>query len=299
MSVTTLCLALCLPTASDRGKAHAGDNDVVISRLSNVIDGQMIAGVDGQSFRSLASELGVVLAPRLLSPSDTLGFAGFQFAADFAFTTISNDKAFWRARESSDGMENHGGSTMPTIGVFVRKGLWLPLPSFEVGAGIVHLLDSSMIAAQGYAKLAVHEGYRDLPIPSLAVRGAVSRMMGTAQLDLTIASVDVSISKAFAFSGSIDIEPYGGWNALFIIPRGEVIDPTPDIPDDPQLDFVFRDQDDITRNRFFVGAKVQYYVFAVLIEADLILSGKSKDDREGQDQAGTQQTYTLGLGVDF
>ena len=298
------------------GQAHADGNDLVMSRLGTVQADNTIG--NSQDFRSLTSELGVVIAPRLLSPSDTLGFGGFQFAADLGFTTISNNKDFWRVRESSGspgGGGDHGGGVMPTLGVFVRKGIWLPLPSFEVGAGMVQLLDSNILAAQAYAKFALHEGYHDLPIPSLALRGAASRMMGTSQIDLTVASVDVSMSKAFGFLGSINFEPYLGGNLLFIVPRSKVVDPTPNIPDDINLNFVFRDQENILRNRIFAGFKLQYYVFALLFEANIALKGSSvdnqpgdmdcnlvgamRDDCDSTDEAGSQQTYTIGIGLDF
>ena len=315
--VASLTIALCIGAVAGLEQAHAGDNDLVLSRLGTINADQTVG--NGEDFRSLVSELGVVLAPRLLSPSDTLGFGGFQFAADFSLTSISNKEDYWRVRESTDspaGGAEHGGAFMSTLGVFVRKGIWLPLPSFEVGAGMVHLLGSQMFAAQGYAKFALHEGYHDLPVPSLAVRGAVSRMMGTSQLDLTVASLDASLSKSFGISGSLNVEPYVGGNFLIIVPRSEVIDPTPNIPDDSQLNFVFRDQDNVNRARIFGGFKVQYYVFAILFEANIAFGGSSKDDQEGTDmdcgmvgsmrtdcdstdQSGTQQTYTIGLGMDF
>src|SRR3954470_4808922 len=46
-------------------------------------------------FRSLMSELGTVVAPRLQTPADTLGFAGIQLSADLDVTQISNGQSFW------------------------------------------------------------------------------------------------------------------------------------------------------------------------------------------------------------
>src|SRR5216117_1271082 len=50
-------------------------------------------------FRSLASELGVVLAPRLQTPADTLGFSGFQMSVELGLTEISNRQSFWNGVE--------------------------------------------------------------------------------------------------------------------------------------------------------------------------------------------------------
>ena len=321
-------LGLALGVAAVAGPARAGQNDVILARLGKVVtDGTGTpTSVVGQNleFRSLVSELGVVMAPQLLTPSDTLGFGGFQFTADLAYTSISNDASYWRVLQSSASATaaSHGSSLMPTLGVFARKGIWLPLPSFEVGAGIVHLLDSHLYAAQGYAKFGLHEGYHDLPLPSLAVRGAASRLMGQHDLDLTIASVDVSVSKHFGVGGTWSIDPFGGWDALIMVPRSQVIDATPGIDplvpgneDDHNLNFVFRDQVNIFRQKVFVGAKLQYYVFQLTLEADVALKGSSVDDRQGtdamctldsmttscdsKDMAAQQTTYLMSLGLDF
>src|SRR4026209_1562680 len=83
------------------GTARAGDNDLVLARLGSVVvddSGMPVDAVgDSAAFRSLASELGVVLAPRLPQPADTLGFGGFQFTADVALTRVHTDRPYWRA----------------------------------------------------------------------------------------------------------------------------------------------------------------------------------------------------------
>ena len=309
--VATTAMALwVLPAAAE-------DNDIVLSRLGVDTGGAAVG--NSQDFRSLSSQLGVVLAPRLLSPSDTLGFGGFQFAVDLGFTGIDSNAGYWRARESSPaptGGGAHGGSVMSTLGVFARKGMWLPVPSFEVGAGLVRLTGSDMMAAQGYGMLAIHEGYHGLPLPSLAVRGGISRMMGQPDLDLTVISLDASIAKELGVGGTVNLAPYAGWNTLIIIPRSEVIDKTPQVAGDANMNFVFAQQADILRHRIFGGMRVKYDVFAVLLEAAFAMSGSSVDDIAGTDadcaavgamttycdstdQAASQATVTLGLGVDF
>ena len=329
-----------LATLTGPTVARAGDNDLVMARLGTCIDAagdattcdSAGAGVDvvgdNQEFRSVVSELGVVMAPRLLAPADTLGFGGFQFAVDFGFTGISNDAPYWRVLEGSDDPSSttavHGQSLMQTVGIFARKGMWFtPIPSIEVGAGAVHLEGSGMWSAQGYVKLALHEGYHDLPIPSVAARGAAARVMGAEDIDLTVASFDVSMSKHLGIGGTMGLDPYLGWNLLIIVPRSEVVDRTPQIdarttPGDENMNFVFKDQADILRHRLFFGTKVQYYVFALTMEASLTLAGSSVDDRTGvdvacsdvtdpgqlarcdaTDQAKSQESFTLSLGMDF
>jgi hypothetical protein len=298
--------------------AAADPNDLVLSRLATpVTTGNTTTYVPQDlEFRSLVSQLGVVLAPHLLTPADTNGFGGFQLSVDYSTTSIDSNASYWKARDGGTD------STMRTVGFFVRKGMWFPVPSFEVGAGAVHLIDSSTWAAQLYAKLALQEGYHDLPLPSLAVRGAVSRMMNQRELDLTVTSLDAIISKHFGVGGTWRFDPYLGWNVLFITPRSEVIDPTPNIDplkpgneSDALLNFVFHDQTNVIRNRFMIGTKLQYYVFHLTLEYQYALAGSSVDDRAGtntpctlmstttncdaKDQAKAQNTFALSAGFEF
>ena len=311
--------------------AAADSNDLVLNRLTTrMTDGNGMLTVIPQNleFRALASELGVVLAPHLLTPADTIGFAGFQFTVDAAATTITSGAAFWRAREGSANptATTDGGAQAPsslrTIGFFARKGIWLPVPSFEVGVGAVHLVDSNLWTGQLYTKLALAEGYHDLPLPSLAVRGAVSRMMNQRELDLTIASLDVTVSKHLGIGGTWRLDPYAGWDLLTIVARSEVIDATPNVDSlapgqqaDNMLNYVFKDQANIYRNRFLVGAKLQYSVVQITIEAAFALAGSSVDDRAGtsdacmpnatttlcdaKDTAKAQRTLSMSAGFDF
>jgi len=304
--------------------AAADDNDLVLGRLTNRISPNQIIPQNSE-LRSLSSQLGVVLAPHLLTPADTLGFGGFQLTVDYAVTTIDARASYWRARRGAADPAGAGGGTfapdtLGTFGFFARKGFWFPLPSFEIGAGAVHLVDSRIWTGQLYAKLALHEGYAGLPIPSLAVRGAVSRMMQQRELDLTVASIDVMLSKHVGIGGTWRLDPFAGWNLLMIVPRSEVIDPTPQVdplvtPADSDLNFVFSDQDNIYRNRIVVGAKLQYYVFQLTLEASYALAGTSIDDRVGttdrcmatstttncdaKDAAAAQRTLSLSAGLDF
>jgi hypothetical protein len=310
--------------------AAADSNDLVMSRLATrIIDEGRVISVVGQNleFRALASQLGVVLAPRLLTPADTLGFGGFQFAVDGSSTIIDDEQSYWRALVSSpDPQANqgkpHGRGVMRTVGLFARKGMWFPLPSFELGVGAVHLIDSAIWTAQLYGKLALHEGYHDLPVPSVAVRGAVSRMMNQRELDLTVVSLDATVSKHFGIGGLLRVDPFLGYGLLLIIPRSDVIEATPDVDPlqpgeqtDALNNFVFRDQAMITRHRLFVGAKLQYSIVQLTVEAQYALAGSSVDDRAGtaepcmpssmttscdaKDIAAAQGTVSVSAGIDF
>jgi hypothetical protein len=280
------------------------------------------------NFRSLMSELGVAIAPRLMTPADTLGYAGFQFSAELGVTKISNDKIFWdgtAAVTPGSRLAARPDSYLTTVGGFVRKGLWLPLPAFEFGAGALSILGSRMYALQGYAKLALQEGFHGWWLPSFAVRGSASQLLGTSDVDLIVYGVDLFMSKAFAIGGTARIEPFVGWSMLFMSARSGVIDATPacdayqsfntapaGMPpdgcaaasngtwDDLNANFTFPKQDMIVRQRWFGGFKLRLSVLFVAGQLEIIPAGTSRDGATGAaDRSSTQQTYSLATGFDF
>jgi hypothetical protein len=290
-------------------------------------------------YRSLMSELGVVVAPRLMTPADTLGYAGFQFSAELGITSINNNRkvngdasgiAYWNGIEgvtASDPNAARPSSSLTTVGGFVRKGLWFPLPAVEIGAGAVDILGSHMYAMQGYAKIALQEGFHDWVLPSFAVRGSASQLLGTSQANLTVWGVDVLMSKAFSIGGTARIEPYLGWNFLFIDARSGVIDTTPGcdayaqhmtasgaLPpgtcqaadngtwNDLNKNFTFASQDVITRSRWFAGFKLKLSVVFVAAEFDFVQAGSSTSNNtkvDATDSSGSQESFNLSAGLDF
>lgn len=278
------------------------------------------------AYRTIISELGVALAPKALTTADTIGFNGFQFTVDYSMTNISNkpgsacgemhkDACPWQY--AVEGGRN-GGSVpqfMHTLSVYARKGIWLPLPSFEIGAGATKLLQSDIYAVQVYGKLSLHEGFHDWPIPSFAVRGSGVRVLGASQIDLTMGQVDAELSKSFGVAGTVTIVPYLGAAVLFIIARGQVLDVTPAAdayklgPDAPDLNnnAVFPSQDNIIRWRFFGGFRLQYHV--LVFTSDLLITpcgdwgGSCGPDRHKNvkipDNATTQYTFSASAGFLF
>jgi hypothetical protein len=273
-------LAALAATLLAAATAHADSNDFTLERI---IGRPPVGGFNDPNdpirqsmYRSLISELGVVMAPRFLSPSDTLGYNGFQIAFESSFTEISSDADFWKK-----GVENVSGGFLPTIGVFARKGIWLPIPSFELGAGVIKLIGANLFAVQAYGKLALHEGFHDWPIPSFAVRGSASRIVGANQADITIAQVDASLSKSIGLGGTAKLDPYLGAAVMFNIVKSQVIDTTPQCDAyratdattscpagggmslDLNSNTTFPNQDTIIRWRLFTGFRLVYAFLAL------------------------------------
>ena len=279
------------------------------------------------NFRSLMSELGVVIAPRLQTPADTLGYAGFQFSAELGITQISHNAAYWNGVHGVDPANptaNRPDSYLTTVGGFVRKGMLVPLPAFEIGAGALNIIGSRMYALQGYAKIALQEGFHGWWLPSVAIRAAASQLLGTDQVDLNVYGFDVVISKAFGIAGTSRFEPFVGCNVLFIDARSGVIDATPGCDayafqhattspspscggpvgtsNDYLANFTFPHQDVITRQRIFAGFKLKLSVVFLVGEYDLVPAGRSRDETQAQgtiDGSQRQQSFSLSTGLDF
>jgi hypothetical protein len=293
---------------------------------SGMITGVKIDSQGRSDFRSLMSELGVVMGPRIPMPADTLGFTGFLVSGELAFTQIGNNKSYWNgvaavSPQSPDAARPD--STMTTAGVFLRKGIW---PVFEFGGGVVNLLGSQMLSWQGYAKFALHEGFHDLPFPSLAVRAAFAYVTGTDQVNLNTTSIDLLASKGFGVLKTFRIEPFGGWSLLMIKAAGKIIDFTPlcdarqanlaspgqpnggncavaqsGTANDLLANAAFASQDIITRYRVFGGAKLKFGMLAVMAQYEVYLAGNSRDENvvSAVDQSGQQRAFSLSTGLEF
>jgi hypothetical protein len=285
--------------------AWAGKYDVDLTPLGRV-NGATISP-DVAAFRSLSSELGTVVAPRPVDTADSLGLSGFAFAADVNFTTISNDASFWT--DTTDTPD----AVIPTLQLYGRKGLW---PGIEVGGGATHVFNSRMWTVGGYAKLALHEGFHHLPIPSIAIRSAFATLVGSKDYSMTTMTPGVVISHVFGAGKTVNFTPYLGYEALLIFARSTVLDATPncdEFPDDFNEDacgaggpatpeFVFDQQDVILRHRPYLGLRFIFSVIRVTAEAMFVPGGTTSDTVDGvsaTDASALQQQYTISIGLDF
>ena len=281
-------------------------------------------------FRSLMSELGMVLSPAIVTPADTLGFAGFQISVELGLTRINNDKVYWDGVDAvspQNRLASRPDPWLTTVGMFVRKGIWLPVPSMEVGAGFIHLLQSQMIAYQAYAKLALLEGFQHWPLPSVALRAGLSHVTGSAEARLDVANFDVLASKAVGIAGTFRLEPFGGWSYVMIRAKSGFIDATPGcdghltnsglaggaycgptLPDnDLAANFQFRNQSAILRQRYFGGMKLKFAAVFLAAQYEFIPAGRSRDTRTGdgmplsgaKDSSGRQTRVSISGGLDF
>lgn len=306
--VATFCAALLFS-----GAVQAGKYDLTLAPMAQVNDNGTISP-DNQGFRSLSSEVGVLMAPKPVDPADSLGLSGFAVSADVSLNTMSGNASYWRdaTRQTPDNLA-------PTLQVMGRKGLW---PGVEVGAGATHLFNSRMWTIAGYGKVALHEGFHHLPIPSIALRGMFSRVLGAKDLSITTISVGASMSHVFGIGSTFNITPYLGYDALLVFSGSKTIDATPghdEFADGPvpcpsgEADcavvptFQFAEQDVILRHRPYLGLRFIFSVVRIGVEAMFVPPGGSTSSvtlgtggsETITDGAGFQQQYTVSFGLDF
>lgn len=314
----TLMLALAIPVCltSNIRPARATDDykyDFALQKLwtSPVVSNCQSAGCAVElntAWRSLMSQMGVLFAPQFLSPAETPGWHGFVLDLKYGLTSINDKADYWKS-----GVYGNPDPIASTLTLEIRKGIWLPLPSFELGGGFTHLVDSHMFSVNIFAKFAIHEGFHKWPTPAFAVRGYFQRILGTHQVDFTILSLDMSLSKSFGIAGTFNLTPYLGYNVLWIIAKSEVIDSTPNndalqcsdgrctggtdpysYPLGPgafcnssnQADcnsyYVFFDQTAILRHRLFFGVRAYFTLtsnlrLALTTEYSMTIKGASDD----------------------
>jgi hypothetical protein len=169
---------------------------------------------DQDAFRTLSREFGLAIAPPLLAPAETLGYAGFYLGLEGSVTTLnssSDDPHNVWLRATEDGNPD---KALFVSSIHVRKGL--PF-SFELGTSVSYVAATEQVLLGADIRWALIEGYRTgwrAYFPDISVRGAVNRLMGDDEMDMTVWSIDVAFSHPFAISGMMTITPYFGYQFI-------------------------------------------------------------------------------------
>lgn len=312
------CLAAALSVLAFAGAAGANPMDLTLSRLfderacTNDALSQPNASslcADQAAFRELAREFGLAMAPALLAPAETLGYAGFYLGLEGTLTTInsSNDDVnnVWFR-----GTEDQNPDTVLFVpSIHVRKGL--PF-SFELGTSVSYVSATEQVLIGADIRWAVLEGYRTgwkAYFPDISVRGAVNRLMGDDEMDLTVWSIDVALSHPFAVSGMMTITPFLGYQFVQTIAdtalvlngiddpsgSGTLVDCSGSMADyqtncvggvygPPGMRYLEFDREYIDRHRFFGGVRLMYEHLATIIQAAFT---------DGQ------QSFGISIGMDY
>lgn len=236
-----LALIAAVPSA-----ARADEMDVTVARLSNDApagmdcngapraDGSLLRCPDAEAWTNVVSQLGFSMAPPILSPARTRGFGGFQIMVEGWMTGIDSDEDYWERGTEGDASAGREGRNRFVDSILwwnrlvVRKGFPFGL---ELGLSGGQLMNSSYWTWGLEVKLAIFEGYRTGLggfIPDIAIRGMAQTLTGESEFNLTVPSLDVTVSKPITVAGTGTITPFLVWQLVWIFGDSELVDLTPD-----------------------------------------------------------------------
>jgi hypothetical protein len=285
------------------GTAAADDNDFRIYKLGNPqMGGTGYTPAANGNYRVFAREFAAAMTSATLMPPETLGHAGFAFAAEISVVNITEDKQgvngvtmpTQRAVQcdvndmcgNGGGWKNGMSSPLLIPSVHVRKGL--PY-SFELGGRIGWIQNSRMFMGMLELKWALNEGFTYLP--DISVGGRVAKLINSTDFDLTTGGLDVSIGKQFALGGMLTLTPYVGWNLMFVGSTTNPVDFNPqralgaaEMPANQFTDIYVYDSlqaSQNTHNRFYGGLRLVSKPFMIGIEASYTVIGAFTDATTG------------------
>jgi hypothetical protein len=191
-----------------------------------------------QQFRLLSEDLGGGLSYRPQTPTEPLGFPGFDLGVGVTSVKLKNPAIFQQA--SSETVDST--LLVPTL----RASIGLPL-GFDLGALYAEVPDGNIRYYGGELRFAIVRG--DAVTPAIGLRGSFTKVEGVDQLDLDTRGLDLSISKGFGF-----ITPYAGLGKVWVesTPRG----------------IASLQSEDFSLNKVFAGVGLKLAVFNINLEAD-------------------------------
>lgn len=208
-------------------RAYAFNNDVSLRGLGRPLSDDLRDPANVR-YQALTSELLLALTPHALQGAETTGLSGFEVSLADTATPISSQAAFWRGQPGAPVLEAgiQGGEVprvlwTPTLRM--RKGLGL---NTELGIAGTFLPHSRLAMLSGEIKVAVHESFARW-VPSIALRGAGHRLLGSTDADMIVAEVGGIMSLRLPIAGVGQLTPYVGFSELFAQVTSQILDATP------------------------------------------------------------------------
>jgi hypothetical protein len=203
-------------------------------------------------FKLFSEDLGSALSYKAVTPPAPLGVTGFDLGLEVTSTKMQNS-ALWTT--ATNGGSALNSLIVPKLHVF--KGL--PL-NIDVGAFYSAIPTTNIKLYGGELRYAILEG--GVALPAVGIRGALTKLSGVSQLDLSTKSLDVSVSKGFAM-----FTPYAGAGSVWV-------DSTPNgVP--PLVKESFR------QNKFFAGGNLNFGLVNFALEFDKTGSAPSYSAKLG------------------
>lgn len=175
MKTKIAMLLLCLPLSALAGK----DFEVV--------------GGNQEEFREISEDIIATIEYKAQGPSEASGLTGFSAGLFATYVPVDNKAAWFNAT-------GENVSEIGLVGLHATKGLPLGI---DVGAYVSTVPTTDITAYGAELRFAILEG--GVASPGLALRGSYSKLTGIDNFEVDSKSVDLSISKGFAF-----LTPYAG-----------------------------------------------------------------------------------------
>ncbi len=303
--------------------ARAGDNDLLLWTLGNpdsmitctICDGSDNTRVAGDPlaqtrFARMTAALGLAFVPGFGETAASIGQAGFEIGFTQSARILSINANEW----ATDGSWNASSPALPQAQQFsqppgalmlssltIRKGIG---GSFDIGAFATYLAESQMFALGAEVRGALIDGIDYAP--DLSIRAWGARVVGTRELDLTMAGADAMLSKSFGVSGSVKLQPYGQFGVVLINATSGVIDFNPahqDLKNPTSADGVFGDIHMLENryNRAAAGLRIVAGAAVIGLEGDYAF-GTSPVQHNALPASGgvvpptpTQTTHQIGI----
>lgn len=202
-------------------------------------------------FKSFSEDLGSALSYKAVTPPTPLGVTGFDLGLEVTSTEMKNSALWTKATNGGSSVSN---LIAPKLHVY--KGL--PL-NFDIGAFYSAVPSTNIKLYGGELRYAILEG--GVALPAVGIRGALTKLSGVSQLDLSTKSLDISISKGFAI-----FTPYAGLGSVWV-------DSTPNVAGLTKESF--------RQNKFFAGGNFNFGLVNFALEYDKTGSAPSYSAKLG------------------
>lgn len=180
---------------------------IVIALL--LICSSAFAEIDLQSsmtnseFKSLVSDLGMIVTPTLDSPAEPLGITGFDIAVEGQLTDIDQNSNHWKHAVSDSDPSGMVGATR----IHVQKGLPFGV---DLGASVTTGSNVGFTAVTLEGKYAILEG--SVITPAISTRLAYTHVSGMNDIKMQTGLAGIYISK-----GILMLTPYAGFEDIYTV----------------------------------------------------------------------------------
>jgi len=190
---------------------------------------------DHDQFTRLISEWAFIVAPNAMHTARTTGYGGFHFSLQGAYTKIDNESQYWMKGAQGDRDPSTGGASdtahppplVSHYSIVARKSFGFGV---ETALNLGFVPSSSLITGGADLRMSILEGFRTGilgVLPDVAAGGSVRTVTGTTEFQLTVAGVDVQLSKPLTIASSSVLTPWIGYQHLWIFGNSGLIDLTP------------------------------------------------------------------------